>query len=187
MKNAIGMRFAPYDGDEHGRSYFFGDPIVPADMVEGIPDEILFLGMIYLPEIAEFDKENKLPHEGYLYFFLDTSATSRQLRPIVRHTLQEPTHLIDDFNESFEEEYPGVTLKRGIEFFLTEEAADDCKLLGKPCDWNYPKPPKAPLLVTISHYDEGLDFLPQLDGYTYFFFGPEGHEFDQVSAFYEYA
>ena len=188
MSKAIGIRFVPYDPNKHLRTHFLGAPLVPASLGEAFDDEVMFLGMIHLPEIAALDKENKLPHSGYLYFFMDTSASSRHMNPIVIHTLEEPDRIIDDYNDLFAlEEYRGANKARGVEFFEVEEDAEGCKLLGYPCDWNYENKPRNPLLLTISHYDEDLDFLPELDGFTYVFFGPKGHEFDEAYGFYEYA
>lgn len=188
MKKAIGLKFVPYDPNKHQRSHFLGAPIATDALVDEFGDEVLFLGMIHLPDIAELDKDNVLPHEGYLYFFLDTSMTTRHLNPIVRYTKEEPTAVYDDYNDILAlEEYKGANIAKGIEFVEVDENDKGCKLLGVPYDWNYQAPPQNPLLLQISHFDEHLDFLPELDGFTYIFFGPKGHEFDGAYGFYEYS
>ncbi len=188
MSKAIGLRFVDYDESKHAECHFLGDPVIPKSMMNDFDDDVMFLGMIPLEKIAALDPENKLPHKGTLYFFLDTSGTSRRLFPIVRHTLETPTVMLDGFNEPFsEKEFPGIRKPRGVEFVEVDEGAEGCKLLGVPCDWNYEKEPENPLLLTISHFDEGLDFLPFLDGYTYIFFGPKGKKFDGATGFYEYS
>ncbi len=187
MSKAIGLRIVPYDEKKHLKSHFFGKPLATPSMKGEFDDTVLFLCMIHLTEIAKFDKENKLPHEGYLYFFLDTANTYRQMQPIVRYVKEEPTEIIDDFNAKLAKgQLKGIEEPRGIEFAEVEENDDGCKLLGVPCDWNYQAKPK-PLLLQISHFDEELDFLPELDGFTYVFFGPEDAPFDGATGFCEYS
>lgn len=189
MAHAIGIRFVHYDESKHAINHFFGAPLLTEELKEEMnahPD-VFFLGSINLKDIAELDEENHLPHVGYLYFFFDASDSYRQLKPIVRYSEEEPTIWVDDFNESFSEVCAGVEEPIGIEFEAVEGNSDECKLLGVPCDWNYPSPPKEPLLLQIDHYDDGLAFLEFLDGYTYVFFGPRGKRFEGVTAHYEYA
>ena len=88
MKKAIGLRFVPYDEKKHLKSHFLGAPAAIPTMQDEFDDGVFFLGMIHLPEIAALDKENKLPHEGYLYFFLDSSGTTRRMTPIVRYVVK---------------------------------------------------------------------------------------------------
>ncbi len=188
MSKAIGLRFVPYNEDEHLLNHFFGAPILPRGFAEQLDDSLLFLGQIHLPDIEELDSENRLPHFGNLYFFLDTSDGKRHLRPVIVHSEATPVELSDDFNEAFAEgNYPNTDIAWGIEFVEVDEDDEGCKLLGVPCDWNYENPPKTPLLLSISHFDEDLSFLEELDGYTYIFFGPKGHEFDGAYGFYEYS
>ena len=189
MSSAIGLRFVPFDEKKHIYNHFFGCPVLPKGLEKELDRDVLFLGQIRLSDIAELDEENHLPHEGYLYFFLDTSETERHMIPIVRYVEEEPNIIVDDFNDRLakEEGYLGADKARGIEFVKVSAEADNCKLLGVPCDWNYESKPKDPLLLQLSHYDEDLEFLPQLDGYTYVFFGPKGKRFDEAYGFYEYS
>ncbi len=187
-EKAIGLRFVPYDEKKHAKSHFLGAPLAIPAMQDAFEDTVFFLGMIHLPETAKFDKEGLLPHEGYLYFFLDSADTTRKMKPIVRYVKEEPNLIIDDFNARPElEGIHGIQVPHGIEFEEVDADSDGCKLLGIPCDWNYQNPPKDRLLLSINHYDEELDFCPELDGYTYIFFGPKGKEFDGAYGFYEYS
>ncbi|MBQ7250960.1 MAG: hypothetical protein IJS37_06435 [Bacilli bacterium] len=186
MKKAIGLRFVPFEEAKHAKNFFLGAPRLPKELVDEFDDTVMFLGMIHLPDIAALDKENKLPHEGYLYFFLDTANSSRHLIPIVRHVTEEPEVIVDDYNLIPEAEFfPNLDKPRGVEFVEVDEDDEGCKLLGVPCDWNYQDAPKDPLLLQISHMDEDLNFLSYLDGFTYIFFGKDG--LDGAYAFYEYA
>ena len=188
MSNAIGLKFVPYDEKKHIRNHFLGPAVLPEFLADEFDDDVMFLGMVHLPDIAELDEENHLPHIGYLYFFLDTSRTNRQLGPIVIYSEEEPTICFDDFNNTIAAgECPGADIPHGVEFEKVPGNAEGCKLLGVPCDWAYEKAPKEPLLLQISHFDEELDFLPQLDGFTYIFFGPKGKRFEGATAFHEYA
>ena len=187
MKKAIGLRFVPYEESKHADCHFLGGPLLPKSLVDCFGDEVLFLGMIDLEKVAEFDADNVLPHHGHLYFFFDTKRSYRKLEPLFRYSKAELDVMVDDFNEAFLEECPNATTPLGIEFCLVDEDAEGCKLLGVPCDWNYPDPPKGKLLLTVSHYDAELDFLPVLDGFTYVFFGPEGKSLEEAYCHYEYA
>ena len=70
--NAIGIRINKADGKhDFGASKFFGAPGMPAEWQERFSEDVIFFGQIRLSDIAEFDTENKLPHTGYLYLFLD--------------------------------------------------------------------------------------------------------------------
>ncbi len=186
MSKAIGIRFVPYDKKKHLTNHFFGKPVCPKGMEGEFDDQVLFLGMIHLPEIVPFDKENRLPHTGYLYFFLDVS-NPRRMDPIVRYVETEPEVIIDDYNHLLAlEGFSGIETPRGIAFEEVEADAEGCKLLGVPCDWNYPDPPKSDLLLTLDHISEELNFQVQLNGFTYIFFGPKGEEFSGVYGYGEY-
>ena len=187
MNKAIRLKFVPYDDKKHLLNHFFGHPVVPEGLLDGLDDTVFFLGMIHLPDIADLDPDYRLPHEGNLYFFLDTKDTTRKMRPIVIHSEKEPKEIIDDFNEDLAKEIPCLQYPVGVEYELVKKDAECCKLLGVPCDWNYAEPPASKLLLQISHYDEDIEFLPELDGFTYIFFGEEGHEFDQAYGHYEYS
>lgn len=52
-------------------SKFFGDPVVPYGWQEIFSDDVIFFAPIKFSDIALLDTENKLPHTGYFYLFLD--------------------------------------------------------------------------------------------------------------------
>ncbi|MCR4561763.1 MAG: DUF1963 domain-containing protein [Bacilli bacterium] len=186
MSKAIGLRFVPYDETKHIKCHFFGNPVLPKDINPNFDDSVMFLGMIDLKEIGYLHDGDMLPLDGYLYFFLDTSGSCYKLKPILLYSKNEPTVVIDDFNLGLDEgQYKGISIPRGIEFYEVEENADCCKLLGTPYDWNYEEEPK-PLLLSLNHFDEGLNFLSFIDGYTYIFFGEKGKELSEATLFGEY-
>ena len=70
--NAIGIKIKKADGNHDPcTSKFFGAPVLPDGWPEMFSEDIIFFGQIRLSDIAELDTENKLPHTGYLYLFLD--------------------------------------------------------------------------------------------------------------------
>ena len=70
--HAIGIHIKKADGNHDYRaSKFFGAPVIPAEWQDRFAEDILFFGQIRLSDIAPLDTENKLPHTGYLYLFLD--------------------------------------------------------------------------------------------------------------------
>ena len=51
------------------QSKWWGNPDMPVGF--DVPDDLTFICQIRCDEIAEFDKENLLPHKGMLYFFAE--------------------------------------------------------------------------------------------------------------------
>lgn len=69
---AIEIRFHPEEEVQPGQSKWWGDPDLPVEMdypcdQEGNP--LTFLCQICLEEIAPYDPQHLLPHEGMLYLF----------------------------------------------------------------------------------------------------------------------
>lgn len=184
MAKAIGMRLSK-GAVEPDASKFFGDPTIPGAWRDDFHEDVMFLAQIRLEEIAPFDSEGVLPHTGYLYVFLDTREGEYDLVPIVRYFDGEPDTIVEDFNASVVE-YERYVEPLGISFFESEVDADGCKLLGVPSDWNYEEEPPH-LLLQIDHMDETLGFLPQLDGFTYLFFGEDVTGFSDVQICQEYS
>ena len=181
-EHAIGIQAVPYVEDGRLHSHFFGPVEMPEAWLDDFSSETIFFALICLDELKGFNLGGKLPDKGYLYIFLDLSQSEYQMRPIVRYSEVAPTHIVDDFNDLLSlEGHPELTKKMGMRFESVEADAEGHKLLGVPCDWNYPSNPK-PLLLTISHLEEDLGFLPQLDGFTYIFFGPKGKELEEAFA-----
>lgn len=75
--NSIKIKFSPADGDPLiGQSKWWGMPDMPEDLVypmipydDGDDDPMTFVCQIRCSELAAFDPDNLLPHEGMLYFF----------------------------------------------------------------------------------------------------------------------
>ena len=185
MKTAIGIRVrkAPERYDL-GKSKFFGTPTVPREWEGDFEEDEIFFLQIRLSDIAALDKENRLPHTGYLYVFLRTENGNYALGADVRYYDGEPDLAYDEFNAAVEgyEQYTEAYL---MEFYETEEDEDCTRLFGVPTDWNYPDAPP-PLLLQYDPLDHGMDFLDTLDGFVYLFFGKEKTDLTQVTLHEEY-
>lgn len=179
--SAIRMKVKPAEGDyDLGASKFLGKPTFPKKLAnESLPESVMFFLQIRLEDIKDLDKENMLPHTGYLYFFIDTADGLYGLKPIVRYYDEEPTHVLDDFNEEVPgfEEYTEDYL---IEFAEAEDSETGSKLLGVPADWNYQDEP-ARLLFQFDPLDSEMGIFDQLDGLLYFFFGEDKRDFSKVT------
>ena len=174
----IKTRKAPEDYDQ-GASIMLGSPVLPKGMDNEIPSTAMFLMQIRLEDIKDLDKENLLPHEGYLYFFLDTEDGVYSLKPIVKYSKEEPEEYIGDWNTIVEgfEKYNQAFL---IEFEECDESADGNKLLGCPGDWQFAEAPDRLLFQLDPMGDEQLNLFPTFDGFMYFFFGDDPKDFDSV-------
>lgn len=169
MSTAVNIKKAGADSDP-GKSKFFGDPAVPYEWADKFYENVIFFCQIKLSDIEGFDKENRLPHTGYLYVFLDTEKYP--YTPIVHYYDGEPYAVLDGFNG----EVPGfthLTQAWEMEFCDAEDGADGNKLFGVPCDWNYEKDPP-PLLLQFDPLSENTGFMEETDGYMYLFFGKDG-------------
>lgn len=186
MNNAIKItvKKAP-DGYDLGASKFFGTPTVPLTWKEDFYDDDMFFCQINLSDIKEFDKDNALPHTGYLYIFLHTNGGDYDLKADVRYFDGEPELAIDDFNATVEE-YERYTEAYLMEFSEAGEGEDCTRLLGVPSDWNYEdEPPR--LLLQFDPLDSEMGFLDHIDGFLYFFFGKDEKKFESVTLVEEYS
>ncbi len=167
MSQAIRIKLekAPETYD-YGASKFFGDPTVPEAWVERFSEDILFLGQIRLSEIAPYDTEGRLPHTGYLYFFLDTAQYPYDVW--IEHYDGEPDTLVEAFNE-FDPEFEHLTQAYLMSFSACEEDEDGTRLFGIPSS-GYEE--EAPLLLQYDPLDEYTGFLDEIDGYAYIFYDP---------------
>ncbi len=183
---AKAIKLKPYEGPvDVLASRFFGDPVLPEAWLEELTEDVFFFCQIALSDLAEWDLDGVFPHSGYLYIFLDTSEGEYSLKPIVRYLDGEPDIVVGEFNKVVVgfEEYTQVI---GITFEACEIDEDCTRLLGLPSDWNYEE--ESPhLLLQIDHMDEGIDFLPHLDGFTYLFFGKDLETFSDVQIYQEYS
>ena len=161
-----------------GASKFLGSPVLPARWVNSFGEDIIFLLQLRLSDIKDLDKDNLLPHEGYLYIFLDVSNSEYSLKPIVKYTKSEPTHVLNGFNDIVDgyEEFVDDYL---IEFSECDDYETGNKLFGRPNDWNYGDEPRE-LLFQFDPLDSDMGIFNQLDGLIYFFFGKDRKTFKDV-------
>lgn len=173
---AIGIRVKRAEGEyDLSASKFFGAPAVPIEWDGIYGENEIFFCQINLEDIAHLDKENKLPHWGYLYVFLDTSNGEGYLKPVVRYTPDEPSVVISDFNESVKGfEYTEEWL---MEFYEADDGENCSRLLGMPSDWSLED--SHPLLMQFAP-DGDMGFLDELEGYMYLFFGEDRRRFTDV-------
>lgn len=165
-------------------SKFFGSPAIPNEWVDDFDEDVIFFCQIRLADIAAFDKENKLPHTGYLYIFLDTYEGAYALQPIVRYYGGEPNTVLEDFNLEVTD-YERFNEAWLMEFEETDDEEICTRLFGVPSDWNYEdEPPK--LLMQYDPLDNDMDFLDYLDGFIYFFFGEDEKDLRSVYLKEEY-
>lgn len=182
MKNAIGItvKKAP-EGYDLGASKFFGTPTVPAEWVNEFDENEMFFCQIRLSDIAELDRENKLPHTGYLYIFLDISSFPYKSR--VLYYDGEPDTAIDDFNA----DVSGAEMRTDawlMNFAAVEDDAEGIKLFGLPADWSYDEyPPK--LLMQYDPLASDMGFRDSIDGFAYFAFAEGSDKLEDVTYFEE--
>ena len=171
-----------------GASKFFGTPTFPIGLEEKLSSNVVFVGQIRLQDIIPFDEENNLPHEGYLYFFIETEDESpySKKRGLVIHSVEEVKIAITDFN-SVSPIPNGLNDDYIIEFFKADDSYDGIKLLGYPSDWNYQNDSPALLLQFDPLDTEELDFFSLMDGYIYFFFGKDKNNFNEITLHFEYS
>ena len=167
-----------------GASKFFGTPTVPLAWEEDFDDDEIFFCQIRLSDIAALDRENRLPHTGYLYIFLHTGDGERRLGADVRYFDGQPELAFDGFNEAVEG-YEGYGEAYLMEFSEADESEDCTRLFGEPSDWSYwEEPPK--LLLQYDPLDNEMGFLDFLDGFVYFFFGEDEKDFEKITLMEEY-
>ena len=177
---AIRINVVKAEGEyDKGLSKMLGNPVLPADLVDALPSSVMFLMQIRLEDIKDLDEENILPHQGYLYFFLDTEDGAYNLKPIVIYYDGEPTHFIDGFNDIVDdfEQYNQDFL---ISFEKCEDEADGNKLLGYPADWQYQETSDRLLFQLDPLAGNEMDLFSTFDGFLYFFFDGENIDFDKV-------
>ena len=186
MGNAIRIRVksAPKEYDL-GASKFFGSPTIPGEWIGDFYDDTMFFCQIRLEDLAKYDTENRLPHAGYLYIFLDAEEGDYGLMPIVRYYDGEPDTVVDDFNEEVEG-YSKFTKAWLMEFEECDGSEACTRLFGVPSDWNYED--SAPsLLMQFDPLDSEMGFLDHLDGFLYFAFGEDESNFDEITLLEEYS
>ena len=152
-------------------SKFFGAPCLPESLKDKYPDDSVFFAQINCAELKDFDPDNRLPHEGYLYFFLDAEMyPSDDLYMLVDHSLEEPKYVIDDYNQ----ESP---ISEGLNeaYIITFEKVDadyaGTKLLGIPSNNVDDNDLRPGLLLQYDPIEFDVPFLATCDGYAFVFFG----------------
>ena len=154
-------------------SKFFGKPCLPESIKDPYPDDGVFFAQINCEELKDLDPENRLPHEGYLYFFLDAEMyPSNDLYMFLEHSLDEKKYVIDDYNEK-SPITEGLNDAYIITFEKVDAGYDGTKLLGYPSNDVDDNDDKKGLLLQYDPLEFDVPFLATLDGYAYVFFGDD--------------
>ncbi len=177
MVKAIKITLTKAEGEyDPSASKLFGAPVLPEEWEDEMSDEVIFFGQIRLSDIAPFDVENRLPHTGYLYLFLDTEIYP--YTAITQYYDCEPRVVIDNFNE-LEPRFAHLNRDFLMTFEQTDEAYEGTKLFGMPSS--------APaefegyeLLLQFDPLDNETGFLSNIDGYVYLFFGEGKDRLDDL-------
>ncbi|MCR5456755.1 MAG: DUF1963 domain-containing protein [Clostridiales bacterium] len=180
MGKSIRLKISKADENhDFGTSKFLGYPVIPEEWENDFDESELFLLQLNLEEIKDLDKDNLLPHKGYLYFFLDVSEGVYNLKPIVRYYDGEPVNVIDDFNsvvEGFEEFVEPYV----VTFEECDEKEGGTKLFGVISDQYYADEDRQ-LLLQFDPYDSDMGLFPTFDGMLFFFFDKKDPmNFDKV-------
>ncbi len=172
---AIGIKIHKQIGEHDlGASKFFGAPTIPAEWQDMFSDDVIFFAQFRLSDIAELDTENKLPHTGYLYLFLDVEMYPYQA--LAYYYNGEPNVVIDDFNE-IEPQFSHLNEDWIMTFEPVDESSDGIRLFGIPSSgYNG----DGELLLQFDPLAADTGFLDNIDGYAYFFFGNDIHDVDSL-------
>lgn len=173
--SAIGIKVKKSEGEHDlGASKFFGSPVIPTEWENMFSDDIIFFAQFRLSDIAELDLENKLPHTGYLYIFLDIEFYPYQA--FTYYYDGEPNLVIDDFNE-IEPRFAHLNEDWLMSFEATDTAADGIKMFGTPSS-GYGEDEE--LFLQFDPLAENMGFLDNIDGYAYLFFGKGKDRLDDI-------
>lgn len=174
--SAIGITIKKADGEhDPGASKFFGAPVLPAGWPDRFSDDVIFFAQLRLADIAELDTENRLPHTGYLYLFLDTEMVCGY-QAMAYYYDGESRVVVDDFNE-IEPRFAHLNEDWLMSFAPAGEASDGIQLFGVPSS-GYETDEE--LLLQFDLLAENTGFLNHIDGYAYFFFGEGGDRLDGI-------
>ena len=167
MSNSIKITLTKIKSNEDCFSHLFGSPIIPSSLkktIDNLDDEVMFFGEFDLSEIALFDTENKITHEGYLYIFIDTANYPYKAKTF--YSKDKPELCIDGFNDCVPD-FERFTEPYAMIFEKTEEDVDGTKLFGTP-SWEFDD---AELFMQFDPLDNETGFLDNIDGYLFFTFG----------------
>ncbi|MBR2650900.1 MAG: DUF1963 domain-containing protein [Clostridia bacterium] len=186
MSEAIRIRVRPEEGDyDPSVSKFFGSPTIPGEWLSDFDEYTIFFCQIRLADIARYDKENRLPHSGYLYVFLDTYDSEFNLSPIVRYYDGEPDTVVDEFNSAVPD-YEDFDRAWLIDFELCDGCEDGTRLFGTPRTIDEGEA-EGKLLMQFDPLDSEMGFLSHLDGYLYLFFGKDESDPSAVTAISDFS
>ena len=88
-------KIMPGEKIDESCSKFYGAPTLPESLLNNYPDDCVFFLQINCEELKDLDPDNRLPHEGYLYFFLDAEMyPCDDLYIFVDYTLEEPKYTV---------------------------------------------------------------------------------------------
>ncbi len=125
----IGITVTKAHGEyDPGTSKFFGSPTMPEEWLSDgtVGDDDFFFCQLKLSEFAKYDKENNVPHKGFIYIFL--TENDGKYIPNICYCEDEPDTLIDDFNAGFD--FLGdVETEYSIDFFETDDNTDGTRIL----------------------------------------------------------
>lgn len=173
--NAIGIKIKKADTKHDFRaSKFFGAPVLPAGWTDMFSEDVIFFAQIRLSDIAKLDTQNRLPHKGYLYLFLDIEMYPYQA--MAYYYDGEPVVVVDDFNE-VEPQFAHLNEDWLMSFEPVDEDFDGIRLFGVPSS-DYET--DGELLLQFDPLAENTGFLDNIDGYAYFFFGDGVHRIDNI-------
>ena len=166
---AIGLKVRklnPGEEIDEGCTKFYGRPTLPESLVNKYPENYIFFLQIRCADLKDLDPENRLPHQGYLYFFIDSYDLSISLD----YTLDEPKYLIDNFNSltEFGEELCDVYV---VELEGVDKYYTGTKLLGYPSNYVDEHDDKPSMLLQYDPLEFDVPFLATCDGYAFVFFG----------------
>lgn len=144
--NSIRIKVGYRDGKlPVGASRLFGTPDYfegfewPTINVDGEEYDLSFIGQINLREVAPYDKDGLLPHEGILYFFYDldempTEAYDTDACRVIYHETDEdlsPVRYVDENGEDVSFREMAVEFECVSEGFLASDGETHL-LLGEP-------------------------------------------------------
>ncbi len=166
---------------DFGASKFFGDPTIPAEWQDRFAEDIVFLGQIQLSDIAAYDPENRLPHKGYLYFFLDTECYPYDVW--VDYYAGEPNMLLQEFNQAIPE-FEHLSQAFLMSFAICDADEDGTRLFGNPSSGYEPdEESDEQLLLQFDPLEVATGFLEEVDGYAYIFYDTKRDPLDGATEF----
>ena len=151
---AIKLNFHKTDADLTGCSKWWGAPDLPLEMPfptvlvaddgDAYDDPMTFVCQIRCADLAAFDKEDLLPHNGMLYFFASMDYFLGNTDAFVYPGMGEwsPLHFkvlytpscdgLEPYEITYDDGTPAYMPAEAISFELSAEANESFHLLGKP-------------------------------------------------------